>query len=191
MNSEVRTVNEIKIANQDTLLDVKSTAEAAKSGVDELNGNVTAARAAKLDNLDAVVSSRATQSSVDALSANLTAARAAKLDNLDAAVISRASQSSVDNLSAAMAGKASQASADSISAGVADVKSDVGGVDAKIGASDDAASSSGTTLFALLKYIVARFAPTGRTQGRRSSINWTQTSAPAPRRLRLTQCKPT
>jgi len=98
-----------------TAIPASPTADSIYERIKTLDDNYTSARASKLDNLDATVSSRATPSDVDTqvhnrlntaipdspnadsiyeriktLDDNYTSARAAKLDNLDVAVSSRA-----------------------------------------------------------------------------------------------------
>jgi hypothetical protein len=95
-----------------------------KADTATLSTNYTAARAVKIDNLDAAVSTRssaaalaAVQTDTTLLNTNYTAARAVKIDNLDAAVSTRSS-------AAALTGVASQ---------VTGVQSDTDDLQARLG----------------------------------------------------------
>jgi len=85
-----------------TAVPASPTTDSLYERIKTLDDNYTAARAAKLDNLDAAVSSRATpaqvRSEVDAefTERGATAARFANLDNLDVAVSSRSSHAPAD-----------------------------------------------------------------------------------------------
>lgn len=85
-------------AIRDTVWNAPRSAHTVPNSFGEANqGNLTPARAAKLDNLDSTVSSRSSSASTSILSL-LNADRIAALDRLDVAISTRASQASLNSV---------------------------------------------------------------------------------------------
>lgn len=108
---------------------VSADIASVKSDSSGLRTDYTTVRAAKIDNLDATVSSRATQTSVNAIPTNPLLTTDSRLNHLDADISTRASQTSVNTLTTTVGTPAGA----SVSADIAALQTTENTINTKIG----------------------------------------------------------